>query len=369
MIKQGRLTFLDSLRGLAAVYVVIYHVLAMPSPSLIAGPYLKPLLEAGGSGVALFFVISAFSLCYTMPRHAATGAPVASFYIHRFFRIAPLFFVWLAFSVWRDGRAGHAGHSFAEILANMTFTFNLFPGWKEGIVWASWAIGVEMLFYAVFPMIFGIVQATFSAVVLAILAIGLTSIVTSGWLGLDSPAVTGSFGLLRHLPVFTLGIVGYYLYRQGEMKPVMFARSAGLYFLVIWAVLFLALPFILTFVAISATWSWILYGFAYLALLLGMAKYPVGLVVNRTTAYLGKVSYSLYLAHPVVIAILVPTFHAIQRGVPDTTVSYLMCAALTLMISLPIAHLTHRYIEVPGIAIGQRIAERRARLLLCSSEG
>ncbi|WP_223620249.1 acyltransferase [Lysobacter sp. ESA13C] len=40
--------------------------------------------------VALFFVMSAFSLSLTWPRHAASGVALRSFYLNRWFRIAPL---------------------------------------------------------------------------------------------------------------------------------------------------------------------------------------------------------------------------------------------------------------------------------------
>ena len=70
-------------------------------------------------------------------------------------RIAPLFYFWLVLSILRDaifkGAAG--SHSAGEIGANALFLFNLYEPFQFGIVWASWTIGVEMLFYAVFPFV------------------------------------------------------------------------------------------------------------------------------------------------------------------------------------------------------------------------
>jgi peptidoglycan/LPS O-acetylase OafA/YrhL len=61
--KPPRLLSVDSLRGIAALYVVFFHLLyvAKPSPT-ISNYILKAVLDFGGTGVYLFFVISGFSL-------------------------------------------------------------------------------------------------------------------------------------------------------------------------------------------------------------------------------------------------------------------------------------------------------------------
>src|SRR5688500_7995573 len=84
--------FLDSLRGLAALYVVLYHLPAIPQ-YLGIPPWAQRIVLFGGSGVTLFFIVSGFSLCLTMPAHQRTGAPLFSFYTKRLLRIAPLFYV------------------------------------------------------------------------------------------------------------------------------------------------------------------------------------------------------------------------------------------------------------------------------------
>ncbi|MBO7942610.1 acyltransferase family protein, partial [Streptomyces sp. S9] len=94
-----RLPQLDALRGLSALYVVVYHVMAMPDPHLPVPTWAVPAIAMGGSGVVLFFVMSAFSLCLTWPRHAASGAALRSFYLSRVFRIAPLLLALLAVMV------------------------------------------------------------------------------------------------------------------------------------------------------------------------------------------------------------------------------------------------------------------------------
>jgi peptidoglycan/LPS O-acetylase OafA/YrhL len=88
--RKKRLEFLDSLRGIAAVYVVIFHTALVSAPKPSLPDWAKPIVLFGASGVMLFFVISGFSLCLTMPRHEQSNTPLASYYLSRFFRIAPL---------------------------------------------------------------------------------------------------------------------------------------------------------------------------------------------------------------------------------------------------------------------------------------
>ena len=65
--KNRRLEFLDALRGLAAAYVLMYHMVFVAQPNLALPRWVEKVAHAGGSGVTLFFIVSAFSLYYTMP--------------------------------------------------------------------------------------------------------------------------------------------------------------------------------------------------------------------------------------------------------------------------------------------------------------
>lgn len=96
-------------------------------------------------------------------------------------------------------------------------------------------------------------------------------------------------------------------------------------------------------------------------LLLALSVYPWPLIVNRLSRFFGKISYSLYLLHFVV-------FLSIKKWVISATsshpflamhsVRFLGCFFGTLLITVPIATATWRWIEEPGIALGRRIIGR-----------
>jgi peptidoglycan/LPS O-acetylase OafA/YrhL len=76
---------------------------------------------------------------------------------------------------------------------------------------------------------------------------------------------------------------------------------------------------------------------------------------SKAAQFLGRVSFSLYLLNVLVLICLwsipglsTPTVHAIEVG--------LLVGFVSLLITLPFAYASERWIERPGIALGRRIA-------------
>ena len=152
--------------------VCFYHMSQIPQPNLAPPGWLAPLVYSGGSGVMLFFVVSAFTLCLSMDsRSKDEQTPIKNYFTRRFFRIAPLFYVWMGIYYIRDIIVFNSYTSPWTILQSLSFTLNLFPGKEAGYVWASWTIGVEMLFYLIFPLIFLLSKNIFSATSILIITL------------------------------------------------------------------------------------------------------------------------------------------------------------------------------------------------------
>lgn len=363
--KSGavRLEFLDALRGMAAAYVVIYHMVVMPQPGLATPLWAEKFAHNGGNGVIMFFLVSAFSLCYTMPLRANDRRPVMSFYLHRFFRIAPLFYLLIPLTMLRDWILFDATHSPLEVAASFLFVFNLFPTMQEGFVWASWTIGIEMVFYAVFPIIYARVRgvsasvAFFFACILVWMAVQLLldyMVMPPEW-----RASILQWNALKHFPTFALGIVLYFMFmRSHEGRPAgdYEDRSVGAAFLA---------SGLFVYCAMLQGWLPAIFGSAYgwngvacAMLAYGLALCPTRWLVNGVTSYLGKVSYSLYLLHPTIVFLLIPAYRRIYAEFGSLTVAFLACLALTLAVCLPLSSLTYRFVEKPGIQLGRRLAVR-----------
>lgn len=353
MVNRQRLEFLDALRGIAALWVVIYHVARVPKPHLEAPDWLWWVVHNGGSGVQLFFVVSAFSLCYTMPRHLAQSSPMMSFYLSRFFRIAPLFYVMLAFLIFRQVVYFEYLAPAPIILANLTFIFNFIPGWQTGMVAASWTIGVEMVFYLVFPAVYFLSNTPKRAMVFVSFSIALIFVMKPfllAWLGAKSGDYI-TYSITSHLMTFAWGILAFWAFPVLHASPRRNSIAAGL---------LVATPII--FVVVAAGLAplhkvfWM--GPMFVAVLLGLSILPIRLAVNRATRWAGKNSYSIYLLHPVAIVFLTPFFRWVYGlGLP-TTYSFGLCVVATLAVVLPLSEFTYRLIERPVERLGKWIVNR-----------
>lgn len=346
-----RVAVLDALRGLAALYVIAFHVSAMPEPHLAAPAWAAPIISKGGTGVALFFVISAFSLCFTWPRHEASGTPRRSFYISRFFRIAPLFFFLLALMIFKDLFRHPHRYSADEIIWNASLLFGISPEWQSGIVMGSWTIGVEVLFYLAFPIIFIHLKSIGKC-----LAVLLASYVIAYYSRDALPPAIHHFGpnmgLLYQLPLFVLGCLTFRLWeklkKHAPVRRQLIGNALALSGICI---------AMLVWYDKTPTWistligGWHFIGIGYAALLLGLLLAPNCLFTNRGIVFLGGVSYSLYLIHPFIISRLYPIFDLAYRHPPSLAypLSLLTCLALTI----PVAWGAYQAIERPGIRLGR----------------
>ncbi|WP_373309992.1 acyltransferase family protein, partial [Streptomyces tendae] len=66
---------------------------------------------------------------------------------------------------------------------------------------------------------------------------------------------------------------------------------------------------------------------------------------------LGTISYSVYLVHPVLLAVSDGTFGRWQRDTPLLTAAF-------YAVLLPVSVLTYRYVEAPGQRWGRKLAGR-----------
>jgi len=357
MEKVNHFAFVDALRGVAALYVMALHIALIPAFKPAIPEALHNIILSGGSGVTLFFVISAFTLSYSMRERGGEPRPILAFYLRRIFRIVPLFYAWVLIAILINIHFLHLARPPLRLIAlNVMFLFNFSPGTHNGIVWGSWTLGVEMMFYLIFPFIFlwcdGIRKAA--------AFVGLALLGSLGFyrylLSTNLPAATRESyfytAFANHLPVFGLGVLTFlvferYIWRKTHSKVVgsiTLASSTALWFLA-------SKP-------PMTAWRWYLLAVAYAVLACGLGMMPVKAVVNRLTLFYGRISYSLYLNHLMVVFALSPVYKWIY-GLPlGTWSAFFSCFALTLGIVTPLSWLTYQWIERPGNRAGRWLIKK-----------
>ncbi|MEY2586002.1 MAG: hypothetical protein QOD80_2028 [Verrucomicrobiota bacterium] len=149
--ESGRVFGLDLLRAAAIMMVVCAHGFVVLYPHF--GEPLGFFGHGGFYGVELFFVLSGFLIGQILIRAAGDlgrAGAVASFYVRRWFRTLPLFFLFLIVNVvferlFRAHAVGVGeGLSHGFFLRNLTgFHMTFFP--------ESWSLAIEEWFYLLFP--------------------------------------------------------------------------------------------------------------------------------------------------------------------------------------------------------------------------
>ena len=108
------------------------------------------------------------------------------------------------------------------------FYFNLIPAYAGLYVWASWTIGVEMIFYAIFPFLyFRVGSLTKKLTACLVLMFIYSCFLTLAPYWIDEPLrqrYVESFTVLRHLPNFVFGMIAFNIWqanhRQGERGAI-----------------------------------------------------------------------------------------------------------------------------------------------------
>jgi peptidoglycan/LPS O-acetylase OafA/YrhL len=191
--EKDHLELVDVLRGLMALWVFCAHLsVACTGKVLSWGP--------PSSSVDIFMFISGLLMAYhwTKRQHkfSDTLAHTTDFYIRRFFRIAPLYYLLLIVAFigqdyffeareairqlvpppWAAAAAGpnnplDSSLTITNILSHFTFTFGFFPKYVANNILPDWSIGLEMQFYLIFPLLMVIIKR-FGTLFMA--AVGIT---------------------------------------------------------------------------------------------------------------------------------------------------------------------------------------------------
>ena len=357
--KIDRLEFIDALRGLAALYVVMYHLVLLPTPDLKMSPIFANIISFGGSGVVLFFVISGFTMAYLSRRREGEENGTAKFFIRRFFRIMPLYYAWLIFYPIYFLVSANARRSLTDILLSISMLFNLIPSKYEGIVPASWTLGIEILFYLVFPYLYKKVNNLYAGLIALFISMILADkyswvVTTYNLINEETRAVYLERTIFTNIPIFIFGMLIYFIYEKLREKDTSYYLGVLLLVISLWG--------FNTYIEGKLEWFTLIMphhkqAFLYGLLIISLSLFPWKVIVNKITVYLGKISYSVYLGHVICISYLFPIYKIIYTWKIPHTFQYGLCLILTLGCVIPLASITYRLIEAPFINYSKQLVK------------
>jgi peptidoglycan/LPS O-acetylase OafA/YrhL len=338
-LPRRRLAGLDGLRGLAALYVVVYHVSlrAFPGYPYDGAPFWAGWFVYGRFAVLVFIVLSGFSLALSPARDGWRLDGLATYARRRARRILPAYWAALAFSLavaWLIVPQPRSGVPDAmSVLVNGTLVQNIVGAPSPNT--AFWSIAVEVQLYLALPVLLLMVRkrgalAMVAAVTLVVAAVG---IVGPHVARLDT-FVTQSPPELAAL--FALGIASAGIVATGARRSWPWP----------WLALAAAAPVLATIAWQGSAWAlerlfWVdlALGPAIACLLVSLATgRPASLVRlldARPIRGLGSCSYSLYLTHAPIIAIVSGLI--VARWFHPGTAAFLVSLAIVLPLTIAFA--------------------------------
>jgi peptidoglycan/LPS O-acetylase OafA/YrhL len=373
-----RIPALDGVRGIAILLVLLRHAIfglsaAMPGAAPVSGP-LAWFLSAGQltwSGVDLFFVLSGFLIGGILLDARESPRYFQTFYLRRFYRILPLYFVTLAIFLfqhlpWMSGlvRAGRFQPLEIPWWAYATFMQNFWMAALNtlGLSSASvtWSLAIEEQFYLTIPWVIRKVRLRHLAAVLIVVIVGapivrvvLRSILSGGG-GIACYVLTPA-----RADGLSLGVLCALLLRREPVwdwivRNLKWLRTAAAVLLC--GVVFMTWRQYDAFSNAMTGWGYSWLAFFYTTVLL-LALVDTGGVLekilrNRALMGLGTLAYCLYLIH---VSVMQSVRHPlIAHYVESPRLAWVLGGVIGSGVSVVLASLSWKYFEKPLLRRGHR---------------
>jgi peptidoglycan/LPS O-acetylase OafA/YrhL len=379
---------LDSLRGVCACFVVLFHLRPHLGPTAVINHLA--IVRNADQFVDFFFVLSGFVIAASYGAKLKAGFSLRAYMILRLGRIYPLHLVMLLAFVGLEtgmllldfpgmgGRERFTGlRSLPYLAANLLLVQIFVPGAPASWNGPSWSIAAEIWTYALTAIGLSLLKQRFRLVLAAIVIL-----VPLGYFLLDAGAMAGPGRLLfRCLFGFSIGMLAFDLhaYWSGGIgrAGATLAEAAALLASAAAIIWFGAGPF--PFV------SPFLFGLTILVLAReeGAAS---NLLMRAPMRCLGRWSYSIYMVHFLILTLVFSGFAPLGAwlGVPLITTAIVagqptrvieaggivpdLAALASLALVIAVAASTYRLVELPFRNVSRRLAERVARRPLAAAE-
>jgi peptidoglycan/LPS O-acetylase OafA/YrhL len=364
-----RIPELDGIRGVAILLVISWHYFVMliqakPGSALA---YAQAAGRLSWTGVDLFFVLSGFLIGGILIDTRDSPNYFRTFYARRFFRIVPLYAVWLVVT-YLTMRLVTAGAVFdSEIRENTlpmwTYVLYLQNFWmvaRNKMISGTWSLAIEEQFYLTLPLIVRFAPRKWLPWIVAA-GIALAPIVRV-LIYVFAPHHRMALYVLMpaRMDCLLFGVLGALMLRSYTWRAVLIRNGPGLAVaigvLLVGAGYFTKInAFMLGSVmgAIGFTWMAAL----YLALILFGVTRSQGWLASvlrwRWLGWVGTVSYGLYLFHVEILSAVYRTLWSVppmRMKTPGEWAAVLGSLALTLAI----CSTSWIYFEKPLVQIGHR---------------
>jgi len=357
---------LDSLRFLAALFVVIGHIPLNQESAGLPHPSYGALFFRGAPAVSFFFALSGFLITYLLleERRRTGEIELRNFYLRRVCRIWPLYFAVVFFGLlFYNVLLPAAGVPYAmrysvplAVVLYVFFLPNLMNSLYTmgGILNPLWSIGVEEQFYLGWAPAMKRARERMPLLCWTVFAASLLLFCLSYFNVFGVHEWKNFVGQLKFHFMAAGGLCAWWLHRRRERflsLPVFSRRSLQL---ILFAVL--ADYYLLNLARWDGLAAEALQLVLYPWLIVNVAANPRNLVkvANPAFEYLGRISYGIYMLHMIGVYLTSGLFRGSSWWGGSL---WLYCAAYyvtALGLTILLAHLSYRYLESPFLRLKNR---------------
>ncbi len=341
---------LDGLRAVAALMVVFHHARTH---------WLWGWLE-GWNGVTLFFVLSGFLITTLALREEEMLGALRwrAFVVRRVFRIVPIYVVSLALYVVAMVAVGIGASHRGSFVHAMPWYVSPFPEvpffTHTHIVFSlAWSLGIEEKFYLLWPLL--------AFVLLRGRARGRLGLALVLALLFQLPIAFSSGGraLAPYTAILAGCVLAFLMQNRSSFKHLSRLGSRPWFFASLG--LLIAVQGLTHVLNPTAAGFRVASPYYYLPYSIAAALLVASLVLRAPGSgsfesgpmrLIGRVSYPLYLTHPIALALAAAVI------APGGLVTELVYLGVGIALSLSLAYGLHRVVEKPLVRVGKRRAER-----------
>lgn len=379
MIKNtSRIHAMDTIRGLASLQVLLHHCLVVSILFWDLGmakstntTYITRLiwnspfhlLWAGHEAVTLFFVMSGFVL--SIPFYAKKKVIYKEFFIKRIFRIYGPYLITISIGiVFNNIYANHERFPALsdwfitlwskKITITEMFDFLILKGDWLNVVTSLWSLPVEIKISLFFPIIVTIIKKLNLRGGLLLIITNVIFYMVGKRLGFQ--VYWNDFALFYYLTFFLCGAL-LYKYHNVVVKKIDMLNVRSIYLLFIIALLLYTYEYNIVIFPdsilnlariIPSDYMTLIASILFIALAISNSA-PKWLM-NKYLVFFGKISFSLYLIHPIIIGIVGFTF---GKFIPIYIIVP-ACFFLSILMAIPF----YRFVEAPLQNLGRKLSKR-----------
>ncbi|NBN78056.1 acyltransferase family protein [Microvirga tunisiensis] len=297
--KSKSIETIQAQRGLAAIYVALYHVyIIFMEPQYGSQVVFKEISRHGFLGVAYFFVLSGFIISLAHARDIGSTSSLLPYVRKRFERVYPAYWVYLTGFILASAIGlGYPDFSWSPL--NLFSSYVLLPLNSDLTlpIKVAWTLVHEVMFYLLFAVFFINVRLGYIVFAAWFVALGLNFFLKF------SP---DSYFLSEWNLYFIGGIAAFLIYRRLPARYGLAVLLAGIALLAAYVLLSSNVGRIRDLSAAQNHNLHLLLIPAFLLIVAGTALHEQHsrLSVPLLFRFLGDASYSIYLVHSAVISVM-----------------------------------------------------------------